>query len=131
MFKCLIKGLLAGTAIQLLDNYRRLSIQLLKIEAARCYLRGVQAARMSAIGLIGIGLVVGFICVGVLIFHAGLFILLPWSVTTKAILGLFLGLVYAALGGYALYAAMNEKTWMEKSGAAKMLKDVTGQANLD
>ena len=65
------------------------------------------------------------------IFHAALFILLPWSVKTKAILGLFLGLIYVALGVYALYAAMNEKTWMEKSGAAKMLKDVTGQANLD
>jgi hypothetical protein len=34
MFNYLIKGPLAGMAIELVDNYRRLSIQLLRIEAA-------------------------------------------------------------------------------------------------
>ena len=34
MFKYLIKGILAGVAVKLLDNYRHLSVQLLKIEAA-------------------------------------------------------------------------------------------------
>ena len=37
MFKNLIKGFLAGIAIKLLDNYRHLSIQLLKIEAVKCH----------------------------------------------------------------------------------------------
>ena len=51
MFKYLIKGFLSSIAAKLLDNYKRLSIQLLKIEAAKSYLHGVQLARMSAIGL--------------------------------------------------------------------------------
>ena len=131
MFKYLIKGLLAGMAIKLLDNYRRLSIQLLKIEAAKCYLHGVQMARLSAIGLMGMGLVIGLIGVGVLLFHAGLFILLPWTVEAKAVLAMFLGLAYVAIGCVALHAAMNEKTWMEKSGAAEMLEEAIGQSNKD
>ena len=131
MFKYLIKGLLAGIAIKLLDNCRRLSIQLLKIEAAKCYLHGVQMARLSAIGLMRMGLVIGLIGVGVLLFHAGLFILLPWTVEAKAVLGMFLGLAYVAIGCVALRAAMDEKTWMEKSGVAEMLEEATGQSKKD
>jgi hypothetical protein len=131
MFKYLVKGLLAGIAIKLLDNWRHLSIQLLKIEAAKCYLNGVQIAKLSAIGLMRMGLVIGLIGVGMLLLHAGLFILLPWTVVTKAILGMFLGLVYVVIGFVALHATMDEKTWMEKSGVAEMLEGVTSQSKKD
>jgi hypothetical protein len=131
MFKYLIKGLLAGMAIKLLDNYRHLSIQLLKIEAAKYYLHGVQRARLSAIGLMRMGLVISLICVGALLLHAGLFILLPWTAEAKAVLGMILGLAYVVIGGVALRAAMDERTWMEKSGAAKMLEEATGQSKKD
>jgi hypothetical protein len=128
MFKYLTKGLLAGIAIRLLDNCRHLSIQVLKIEAARCYLHGVQMARLSAIGLMRMGLVIGLIGVGALLFHAGLFLLLPWTVEVKAVLAMSLGLAYVAIGWVALHVAVKEKTWMEKSGAAEMLEEVTGQS---
>lgn len=127
MFTYLIKGLLAVTAIKLVDNYRHLSVQLLKIEAAKCYLRGVQMARMSAICLIRLGLLIVLIGIGALLFHAGLFFLLPLTLEAKAILGMFLGLVYVATGCFTLYASMNEKAWMDKSGATEMLKKATSQ----
>ena len=131
MYKKLIKGLLAGNAIKLLDNYRRLSIQLLKIEAAKCYLHGVRMARLSAIGFLWIGLVIALICVGLLLLHAGLFILLPWTVGAKAVLGMFLGVTYVVVGGLALRAAMDERMWIEKSGAAKMIEEASGQLEKD
>ena len=131
MFKYLVKGVLSGIAVKLLDNYRHLSIQLLKIEAVKCYLQGVQMVRTSAIGLMRMGLMIGLICVGVLLFHAGLFILLPWTVKAKALLGIVLGLAYMVIGGVMLRGAMDEKTWMEKSGAAEMLEDATGQSRKD
>ena len=112
----------------MLNNCRRLSIQTLKIEAAKCYLHGVQMVRLSAIVLMGLGLVIGFICIGMLLFHVGLFILLPWSVEAKAVLGMFLGLAYVVIGCVALRVAMDEKTWMEKSGAAEMVAEATGQS---
>jgi hypothetical protein len=128
MFKQLVHGLLAGIAVKLLDNYRRLSIQLLKIEAAKCYVHGVQMARLSAIGLMWMGLFIALICVGVLLVHAGLFILLPWTAEAKAVLGITLGVAYGVIGGAALRAAMAERTWMEKSGAVEMLEEATGQS---
>jgi len=131
MFKYLTKGLLAGIAVKLLDNCRHLSIQVLKIEAAQCYLHGVRMARLSASGLMQMGLVIGLIVVGALLFHAGLFILLPWTVEIKAVLGMSLGFAYVAIGCVVLHAAMNEKTWMEKSGAAEMLEEAIGQSRKD
>ena len=131
MFKYLIKGILAGVAVKLLDTYRHLSVQLLKIEAAKSYLRGVQVARLSAIGLVRMGLLIALIGVGVLLLHIGLFILLPWTVQAKAVLGMALGLAYVVIGIVALCAGMDEKTWMEKSGAAAMLKEATGQPRKD
>jgi hypothetical protein len=131
MLKYLLNGILSGIAVKLLDNYRRLSIQLLKIEAAKSYLHGVQMARLSAIGLMRMGLEIGLICVGVLLFHAGLFILLPWTIGAKAVLGMCLGVAYVVIGGVALHAAMDERTWMKKSGAAEMLEEATGQSQKD
>lgn len=127
MFKYLIKGLTTGLAFRLLETYRRLTVQLLKIEAARCYLHGVQIARLSALGLMQLGLVIALIGVGALLFHAGILVLLPWSIGAKAVLCMVLGLVYVILGVLALRFAMSEKTWMEKSGAAEMLKEATRQ----
>lgn len=131
MFKNLFNGILSAIAIKLLDNYRQLSVQLLKIEAAKAYLRGVQMARLSTIGLMWMGLVMGLICLGVLLFHVGLFILLPWSVEAKAVLGMVLGLIYVAIGVIALRAALDEQTWMKKSGAAEMLDDAISQSKRD
>ena len=123
MFNNLFKGILSAIALKLLDNYRALSMQLLKIEAAKAYLHGVKAARLSALGLMWMGLVIGLICIGLVLLHIGLFILLPWTIETKAILGMVLGAVYVVGGGLLLREAMDEKRWMEKSGATKMLRD--------
>lgn len=127
MFKYLLKGVLSAIAIKILINYRHLSIRLLKIEAAKAYLHGVHVARQSALGLMQMGLLIGLICVGVLLFHAGLFGLLPWTEKAKAILGLVLGLAYIAAGYIALRVGMDEKKWMEKSGASQMMRDATRQ----
>ncbi|MCX7009010.1 MAG: hypothetical protein NTY53_17475 [Kiritimatiellaeota bacterium] len=131
MFKELLRGLLAGIAVKLLNHYRHLSVQLLKIEATKAYLRGVQLARQSALGVLGMGLMIGLICVGLVLIHAALFILLPWTLQAKAILGLGLGLVYVILGGVVLRAAMDEGVWMDKSGATAMLKEATAATAKD
>ena len=128
MFKYLIKGLLVGYTVKLLGNYRSLSAQLLKIEAAKCYLRGVRLARESAIGLIRMGLVIALIGFGALLVHVGLFLLLPWSVEAKAVLAMILGLAYVAVGVVLIRREMSEKTWLEQSGVAKMLEEVADQA---
>ncbi len=131
MFKDLLKGILSAIAIKMLDNYRHLTIQLLKIEAAKSYLHGVKMARLSALGLMGMGLMIGLIFVGAVLFHVGIFVLLPWSVEAKAVLGIVLGLVYVAIGMFVLRAAMDERAWIKKSGAAEMMNDAISESKRD
>ena len=130
MFDYLLKGILSAMVLKLLDNYRHLSIGLLKIEAAKSYLHVVKMARLSALGLMRMGLVIGLICMGFMLFHAGLFILLPWSVKAKAVLGMCLGAAYLIFGGVALCLGADEKAWMEKSGASEMLDEVTRKSKM-
>ena len=131
MFNYLLKGIVAAIAVKVLDNYRHLSIQLLRIETAKSYLYSVRMAWLSAFGLMRMGLEIGLVCTGLFLFHAGLFVLLPWTVKAKALLGLILGLAYMVIGGFALRASMDERTWMEKSGATEMLNEATGQSKTD
>lgn len=125
MFKYLINGLLAGIGIKLLDHYRRLAFQLVKIEAAKMYLHGVLMARLSVISLMRMGLMIGLICIGMLLLHAGLFILLPWTVEVKAVIVMVLGAIYVVIGIIVLSMVMNEKTWVSKSGVIEMLNDAS------
>ena len=131
MLNSLFKGFLAATALKLLENYRLLSIQWLRLEAAKTYLRGLRIVRLSVIGLILILLLTGLISVGFLFFHIWLFILLPWTVGSKAILGMLLGLAYMIIGGGILGMITKEKTWIEKSGAKEMLNKAIGQPQKD
>ncbi len=128
MIKCLFKGIMSSIAVKVLADYRHLSIQLLKVEAARSYVQGVRMARLSMIGLLQTGIMICLIGLGALLFHVGLFVLLPFTVKAKALIGVCLGLVYMICGGFALSAITDEKLWMEKSGAAKMLEEATGKS---
>ena len=129
MINTLFKGYLATMAIKLLNNYRHLSIQFLKIETAKSYLHGVRIARRSTWVLLQMGFFVGLIFIGVLLFHAGLFIVLPWSLKAKAILGILLGLVYVITGLVALCIFMDEKAWMLKLGVTALLEEATGRVD--
>ncbi len=120
----IFKGMLAKWVNQLLENYRQRSLQLLRLEGAKCYLHALQMARVSAIGLMRMGLYIALIGCGGLLLHAGLLILLPWSAETKAILAMALGLAYVIIAGLALRSLLSQKKWMEKSGAADMLEVV-------
>ena len=126
MFKNVISTLLAEIVIKLLNNYRQLSLQLVKIEMAKCYLHGVRLAQQSAFGLLKLVLEIGLIAIGTLLVHASLFILLPGSLETKALFGMVLGAVYLLIGVLTLRTSMKEKTWMEQSGALTMLNDAMG-----
>lgn len=125
MFYTLFKGYLVAIAVKLLDNYRHLSVQLFKIEVAKSYLHGVRLARLSVLGILGLFFLIGLICLGVILFHVGLFLLLPWSLNAKALLGLILGLLYMSVGVVVLVIAMNEKRWMQKSGATALVAEAT------
>lgn len=122
MFQKVIRALLAAFTVTMLNRGRRLSLQMLKIQSARYYLQGLKIANLTVLGLLGLGMVVVLIGIGLLIFHAGVFALLPWSVEVKGVVALCLGLFYVVIAAVAIRVALNEKRWMDKAGISKMVQ---------
>ena len=125
MFKYLLHGALAMFFVKLLDNYRQLTVQLLKIEALKCYLHAVQLARVTVLSIMGMGLLTSIIGLGVLLIHVCAFLLLPWSTEVKAVIGLCLGVLYVLLGVVVVCVGMREKTWLKMSGAVQWMEEAT------
>ncbi|MEX2606754.1 MAG: hypothetical protein WD708_05365 [Kiritimatiellia bacterium] len=123
----LISGLhkvfLAGIALERMDSCRRSSVRLAKIELARIYLQGVSVARSSVGAVLRLCLLVGMMAMGLLLLHVALFMLLPWSLQTKAFLILGLGVTYTLTAGLVMGMVLRESSWIRKSGAQLLLDD--------
>ncbi len=124
MMKSMLRCFRAGLVIQRAADVRRMSVQLVRIEALRLLLRGVQLARSGVMGLVLMLLLVGLIGLGAVLLHAAGFLLLPFALKTKAFIALGLGFLYLILGMVILRGALDENTWIRRSGVPSMLADL-------
>jgi hypothetical protein len=104
---------------RLLKSRRQGLSRPLRIKATFLYVKAVQAARNTAIGLLGFGILCLFLLTGFLSFHAGLFLYLPGTLAERGRIFMWLG------GGYVLVMllicafALSQKRWMKMTGADK------------
>ena len=108
-------GILGNVLLWLLKQYRRLSIDLVKIEAAIWYVRGVQTARRLFLSALALVLCLLLGAVGFVLLHIGLYVLLPWPANAMVLMSL--GLIYVGIALAGLAWACSEKTWMRCSRA--------------
>lgn len=102
-----------------LAKYRRISLDLLKIEAAVWYVRGVGVARQIALGGLAVAALVALAVVGFLLLHFGMYALVPAPLNAMILVGL--GAFYLIAALLALRWAFAEKTWMKYSQANEMV----------
>ena len=125
----ILKALLAGMGARLARDYGRMSFDVLKIRAARWYVKGVAGARLAVIAhLLAIASLL-LAAVGFVLLHVGVFMLLPLSPEAKGFLLVLLGVVYLALPILALRRAMSQAAWMKASKADDVVAKVTGSAS--
>ncbi len=120
-----LSNVLTSVALWVLKSYRRASLDLLRIEAAVWYVRGVGAARQLFIGVLALAFLVALAVVGFVLLHVGLYALLP--APANALVLLVLGAVYLAGALLALRWACAEKTWMKYSKADHYVRQATGK----
>jgi len=111
--------------VGLIKSYRRLSIDLLKIQAAMAYVKGVQTMRRWWIGALLLASVLLFLAAGFVIIHVGFFLWVPWAPATKGVILLCLGLIYMGLALAVIFKLCSEKAWMEGSQANKLIEQAT------
>lgn len=106
----------------LLRKYRTLWLDFARIQAAILYVQTVQAARKGFLA----GLLLAFCLLlggcGFVLFHVGLFLLVPWP--WNAVTLLALGSLYMLIVLLVLRWLCSEKTWMSFSKADQCVESV-------
>lgn len=120
----LFKGLVSAVVVWLAQRYRRLSLDLLRIEATLGYVRGVRLARSAFLAALALLLYLLLLGTGFVVFHIGLFMLLPagW---VKACVLMGLGLAYMLVPALLIRRRCSEKTWMEWTRATDLTDAAT------
>jgi len=116
-----IRILLCVLDALLLNRYRKLSVGLLKIQAAAYYVKGVIGARRLFVSAVSLSCLLLLLAVGFVLVHVGFFIWVPWSANTKALVVLALGVVYMAASSALILRRCSEKAWMKLSKADRIV----------
>lgn len=119
----LISRLLGGLALLVLRNYQKLSLEWVRIRGAIVYVEGVRVARSGFLVILWLGLCLVLGGSGLVMFHVGLFLLLPHDWRAAALMGM--GAIYMIAALLVIRWLSAEKTWMECSQAKRIVEAAT------
>jgi hypothetical protein len=97
----------------------------LKTEAATVYVAGVRKARQAVIALLGLAVCLLLALSGFVFIHVALFAWLPWSLPTKALVLLILGVVYLGGGLAVVLGLISDRAWMKFAKVDRILASLT------
>ena len=128
MWTRLLRTLLATAAVWLLNKYRQTSLELIKLEVAIGYVKGVRSARQAFLAILVVVLGAGLLAAGFALLHIGLGILLylafqNWWAVSVALL--VLGTLYTLVPLFIIRRLCAEKNWMRFFKADKLVEQVT------
>lgn len=128
MWTRLLRTLFATASVWLLNKYRQKSLELIKLEAAIGYVKGVRSARQAFMAILGIVLGAGLLAAGFVLLHIGLGMLLYLAFQswwTVGVVFLALGILYTLVPLLIIQRLCAEKTWMKFFKADKLVAQVT------
>ncbi len=100
------------------------SMRIIKLRAAIFYLEGVKGAHRILILICLLVFVITLIGAGLVLIPLALIMFMPWEPTTKAIVGIVIGVIYLLIPAAALVPLLSEKRWMKLTGASDLLKKI-------
>jgi len=121
----LLKVLLKGAGLWLLNQYRQTSLDLVRIQAAIWYLRGVKTVRAVFVSLAALIGALLLAILGFVLIHVGLLGLLPAPYRFVALL--VLGLIYLLIGLCVIRRLCSQKHWMRTFQAHRCVSFATGK----
>ena len=128
MFARLLRTLFATASIWLLNKYRQTSLELIKLELAIGYVKGVRTARQAFLAVLVVVLGAGLLAAGFMLLHIGLGILLYLAFQnwwTVGVALLILGALYTLVPLFIIRRLCAEKNWMQFFRADKLVEQVT------
>ena len=118
------KELFLAATVDLVKQYQSKSIDLVKLEAAACYVRGVQLLRGQILLLAAILFLVATAAVSVIVVPLVWLALAPWPAEVKLWLVVLLGILDIGLPLGILAHLLSEKKWMALSKSDELMESV-------
>lgn len=118
----MINSLFQGIFAWLRSTYFEPSLKMLKLRAAIYYLEGVKGTRRILILICLLVFVITLIGAGLVMVPIALLLFMPWEPTTKAVVGITIGVIYLFVPTVALISLLSEKRWMRLTGATNILR---------
>jgi len=110
--------------VGLVKQYQSKSINLVKLKAAACYVRGVQLLRRQVLLLATVLFLVATAAVSVIVAPLIWLALAPWPIGVKLWLALLLGALDIGLPLFILSHLLSEKKWMKFSKSDELMESV-------
>ena len=124
----LLRTLFVTASAWLLNKYRLASLDLIKLEAAIGYIKGVRAVRQAFLAVLAVVMGIGLLATGFVLLHVGLGMLLYLAFQNWWAVGaafLVLGILYTLAPLFIIRWLCAEKTWMRFFKADKLVQQVT------
>jgi hypothetical protein len=113
--------------VRVLKLYFEDAVGLIKIRAATYYVKAVGAARCVFIGSLILKCALLLMLAGFVIMHIAIFMFLPWSPQSKAVVLFILGGLYFLISLVYVLRICSQEFWMKHSKASKLVEEVTGK----
>ncbi len=118
------KELFIDGAIDAVKQYQSKSVDLVKIEAAAWYLRGIQLVHRQALLFAFILFLVVVAAAAIVVVPFFLLTLAPWTREVKWVIALLLGAAGIAIPLLVLAHVLSEKNWMRFTKSGEFIENV-------
>ena len=122
------KELFVDATLGLVKQYQAKSLDIVKINAAACYIRGVQVLRQQVLVFTLILFLVAMAAVAVVAVPLVLLALTPWSREVKLVVAVLLGAVDISLPLFMAAHFLSEKKWMEFTKSDELIDSLTKES---
>jgi len=114
----------ASSAVKGLQASQGGHVELARLKMSLMYVRSIKTFRLLFMSLLGMGFCMVLLFMGLVLFHATLFLYSPWSVETKMLVGFFCSAVYLLMTLTLFYKIFAQDKWLRIFHAESVVEQI-------
>jgi hypothetical protein len=104
------------------------SAEITRLKMTKMYIKSIESLRLLFITLFGMGVCLVFLLSAIVIFHAVIFMYMPWDVQTKISVSLFCAGLYFLIAIASFAYVFAQMKWLKMLHAEKILEQLNEQS---
>jgi hypothetical protein len=120
---------LASSALKGLRANPAAHMELTKLKMSLLYVKSIKTFRLLFMSLLSMGVCLVFLLMGLILFHASVFLYAPWSMGTKMFVGLGFSLAYLLGTAFIFAQVFASDKWLKIFHAEAMIDHLHKEAS--